>query len=316
MDIEFTAEEIKRILDDLKKPFRISEVRWRVTATNKDASHGLLVPYADLRAFSQRLNDVLSPAGWSVEYKTETMAGLQRIVNGKVIQSGKIITVATLSIFGISSKSSMGEMWADDGNAVTRAEAQAFKRAAEMFGLGLYFRQIYEIAKGSQGANYWVPIDGKKVPTKIPSLPSWALLPEDRRSEAKDPGHAESNGRQRGQVQQMQTRQQSEDAEFEAKKKRHISVLGQPLFESIVAGIDRLVSQGHLKGNKFTVLENTLTAKGKLLNLVSAKAAEMPAGAMDALLDRHKVDRLDLISNYTVLDSIADEFGLRLPKAA
>jgi hypothetical protein len=325
VDIDYTSEQIKQVLIDLSRPFPLSEVKWRVTATNKDVSKGLVVPYADPRAYTQRLNDVISSAGWSIEYKTETMTGLQRMVNNKFIQSGKVIAVATVSIFGISSKSSMGEMWADDGNAVTRAEAQAFKRAAEMFEVGLYFRKIYELAKGSESSSYWVPLDQRKVPTRVPALPAWALLPEDQRYAAKVPTQTLNSGQQQqaspkqgqqGNVQQMQPRQQSPATVFEANKQKYISALGQPLFASIVAEIDRLENAGNITGDKFVILKNTLAAKENLLNLVSAKAADMPIGALDALLDRYQIRRLSLIPNYSVLDSMATEFGLRLAKAA
>jgi hypothetical protein len=325
VDIDYTSEQIKQVLIDLSRPFPLNEVRWRVTATNKDATQGLVVPYADLRAYTQRLNDVFTPAGWNIEYKTETMTGLQRVVNNKLIQSGKVIAVATVSIFGVSSKSSMGEMWADDGNAVTRAEAQAFKRAAEMFGLGLYFRQIYDLTKGSQGASYWVPLNNKKMPTKYPALPEWALLQEDQRYAAKVPTQTEHNGQQQqtspkqgqqGNVQQMPPRQHSPAMVFEANKKKYISVLGQPLFASIVAEIDRLEKAGKITGDKFVISQNTLAAKENLLNLVSERAADMPVGALDVLLDRYQVRRLSLIPHYSVLDSMAADLGVLLAKAA
>jgi hypothetical protein len=41
-------------------------------------------------------------------------------------------------IFGLGLHSATGEEWADDENAGTSAEAQAFKRACAYFGLGRY----------------------------------------------------------------------------------------------------------------------------------------------------------------------------------
>ena len=64
----------------------------------------------------------------------------------------------------------MGEKWADDDNAVTAAEAQAFKRAASQFGLGKYFYDLKE-----SGVNLWVPIDERKVPKQVPHLPTWTI---------------------------------------------------------------------------------------------------------------------------------------------
>lgn len=312
MDIDFTAEKVKQILADLAKPFPLADVKWRVTATNKDGSKGLVAPYADPRAYAKRLNDVLSPAGWSIEYKTETLSGLQRVVSGKLIQTGKVFANATLSIFGISSKSSMGEMWADDPNAVTRSEAQALKRAAALFGLGAYF---YEVKHGVEGVDLWVPIDMRKLPIKVPFLPSWALLPDDQRYSIEAQNRANREQKQRRPV-QMQNPQWLQSTTLEASKQKHISTLGKPLFDSIVSEIDRLAKAGVLKHDKFTVLENTLKAKTDLLNLVSAAAVNMHTAALDALLDRFQIKRLTLIPNYTVLDSIADELGVRMAKAA
>ena len=43
-----------------------------------------------------------------------------------------------LTIFALGSHSATGEEWADNDNAGTSAEAQAFKRACACFGLGRY----------------------------------------------------------------------------------------------------------------------------------------------------------------------------------
>ena len=89
---------------------------------------------------------------------------------GKCVPTGKVTIIATLDIFGIGKKASTGEMWADDDNAVTRAEAQAKKRAASMFGLGEYFYRFKEL-----GSVLWVPLDERGNATKVPDLPGWAM---------------------------------------------------------------------------------------------------------------------------------------------
>src|ERR1700730_7223643 len=60
----------------------------------------------------------------------------------------------------------LGEEWADNENAGTSAEAQAFKRACSCFGLGRY---LYDL-----GGN-WVDLDERKQPLSRPRLPDWAL---------------------------------------------------------------------------------------------------------------------------------------------
>lgn len=64
------------------------------------------------------------------------------------------------------SHSGSGEEWADDENAMTSAEAQAFKRACSCFGLGRYFYNFAEM---------WVDLNENKQPKFVPNLPAWAL---------------------------------------------------------------------------------------------------------------------------------------------
>ncbi|MBL0158826.1 MAG: hypothetical protein IPP47_17210 [Bryobacterales bacterium] len=59
----------------------------------------------------------------------------------------------------------LGEEWADNDNAGTAAEAQAFKRACSCFGLGRY---LYDLE------GQWVDLDEKKRPLETPRLPDWA----------------------------------------------------------------------------------------------------------------------------------------------
>ena len=80
--------------------------------------------------------------------------------------SGKIVVTCRLTIDGLGSHSGLGEEWADNENAGTAAEAQAFKRACSCFGLGRY---LYDL-----GGN-WVDLDNRKQPLSRPRLPEWAL---------------------------------------------------------------------------------------------------------------------------------------------
>ena len=49
----------------------------------------------------------------------------------------------TVTIIGLWSHSDTGEEWADDSNALTAADAQAFKRACSCFGLGRYLCEFH-----------------------------------------------------------------------------------------------------------------------------------------------------------------------------
>src|SRR5260370_8777254 len=61
---QFTAEEIRHLVAALEVPFDPSQIDWRVTNTSKNGSHprGQVVPYADPRAYTARLNLLATPA--------------------------------------------------------------------------------------------------------------------------------------------------------------------------------------------------------------------------------------------------------------
>ena len=155
-------EELKEALAALAIPFDLALVQWRVTEWSDDGTRGLMLPYADPRAYSDRLNDVFTPAGWSRKYAVQTSAPVQRIKRGP---AAKILVTCEVTIASIGTNSGTGEEWADKENALTGAEAQAFKRALSCFGLGRY---LYDID------GEWVELGQHGVPCKIPKLPRWA----------------------------------------------------------------------------------------------------------------------------------------------
>jgi hypothetical protein len=322
MTYDLTPEQAKEILDRLAAPFDLRMVKWRVTATNKEKTKGLVAPYADPRSYQLRLNEVLSAAGWSCEYQTQTISGVTLNRDGRNVTTGKIMVVATLEIYGIGRKSSMGEKWADDDNAVTAAEAQAFKRAASQFGLGKYFYDLKE-----SGVNLWVPIDERKVPKQVPNLPAWAVPAGTRQQGA--PLQQERTQQQQPQQQRQnnvprpqQVSQQSgpgagqgsaaptSQAQFEAAKQSYLEELGQPLYASITSTLDRMIAEGKVTGDRYALLVRKMEDQRKLLRAVRTAAADMPVAALDASLDRFHMKRLDLIPNYAVLYDIAKEFGV------
>jgi hypothetical protein len=84
----------------------------------------------------------------------------------KIIQTGKVLVTCTLTIYGLGSHTGSGEEWADEQNAMTSSEAQAFKRSCTCFGLGRYLYNLAEM---------WVPLNEHRQPLEIPTLPQWAL---------------------------------------------------------------------------------------------------------------------------------------------
>ena len=182
--------DVDELLRELEVPFSPDHVQWRVTNTTNDKKRGQVVPYADPRAYTDRLNTLCSPQGWTREYKIDTMNNITRVKKGESLLSGKVLVTCTVTISGLWSHSGTGEEWADDDNSVTSADAQAFKRACSCFGLGRYFYDVPAI---------WVDLDQNRQPAKTPVLSAWAL-PENWRKGMR-PRARKSDGKPRAEVQ-------------------------------------------------------------------------------------------------------------------
>ena len=156
--------KIKELIANLEVPFHPSVIEWRVTNTSKGGSpRGQVMPYADQRAYTDRLNTLVTPAGWTRRYTIHTSANFERSKDQKIV--AKVLVTCELTIFGLGSHSATGEEWADDDNAATAAEAQSFKRACSCFGLGRYLYYF---------TGTWVDLDERKRPKTIPKLADWA----------------------------------------------------------------------------------------------------------------------------------------------
>jgi hypothetical protein len=159
-----TVPKIRELIASLEVPFHPSVIEWRVTNTSKGASpRGQVMPYADQRAYTDRLNALFTPAGWTRKYTIHTSANFERSKDQKIV--AKVLVTCELTIFGIGSHSATGEEFADDENAGTSAEAQAFKRACACFGLGRYLYYF---------TGTWVDLDERKRPKSLPQLAGWA----------------------------------------------------------------------------------------------------------------------------------------------
>jgi hypothetical protein len=173
-----TKAELDPVLRALEIPFDANLVQWRVTEWSEDGTRGLMMAYADPRAYSDRLNSLFTPAGWTRRYTVQASAPVQRSKRGP---AAKILVTCEVTIACIGTNSGTGEEWSDKENALTAAEAQAFKRALSCFGLGRY---LYD----TDGE--WIELDHHGVPKKIPKLPRWAtpkgwlagLRPKPRRN--------------------------------------------------------------------------------------------------------------------------------------
>jgi hypothetical protein len=171
-------EQLDGVLRALEIPFDANLVQWRITEGSDDGARGLMMPYADPRAYSDRLNTLFTPAGWTRRYTVQASAPVQRSKRGP---AAKILVTCEVTIACIGTNSGTGEEWSDKENALTAAEAQAFKRALSCFGLGRY---LYDMD------GEWIELDQYGVPKKIPKLPRWAtpkgwlagLRPKPRRN--------------------------------------------------------------------------------------------------------------------------------------
>lgn len=142
------------LLEELQTPFDKSLVKWRAhkTQTVHRRLQGFVLPYADPRAYKDRLNLLLTPTGWTDNYDVTSTPQ-------------KIVVRCQLTIPGLGVHSATGEEWANRQYAATSAEAQAFKRACACFGLGRY---LYHFE------GMWLFLDRQNRPITIPTLPEWA----------------------------------------------------------------------------------------------------------------------------------------------
>jgi hypothetical protein len=185
---QFPPERLDQIKSQLEEPFDPTEIKWRVTATSTQQTkrgpqkRGQLVAYADQRAYTDRLNQVFGEWGWTRDYNVQVAQNFERRSPGDKAQTSvaaKVVVVSRVTIHGLGTHTGVGEEWADDQNAATRAEAQAFKRACACFGLGRY---LYDLE------TTWADLDQYNRPVETPSLPDWAR-----------PGYAEREAQRRQQ---------------------------------------------------------------------------------------------------------------------
>ncbi len=160
-----SPDKVKELIAALEVPFDASQIEWRVMNTTKNGQpiRGQVVPYADQRAYTDRLNTLVTPAGWTRKYTIHTSANFERSKDQKIV--AKVLVTCELTIFGLGSHSATGEEWADNDNAGTAAEAQSFKRACACFGLGRYLYYF---------TGTWVDLDDRKRPKCVPQLAGWA----------------------------------------------------------------------------------------------------------------------------------------------
>ena len=76
---QFSTDQIKELIGELEVPFDLAVIEWRVTNTIQSGKlRGQAIPYADHRAYTDRLNRLFTPAGWTRKYSVHTSVNFQR----------------------------------------------------------------------------------------------------------------------------------------------------------------------------------------------------------------------------------------------
>jgi hypothetical protein len=272
----------------LAEPFDLSEIKWRVTHTNKDGSRGAVIAFADPRAYTDRLNQLFTPTGWTRSYEVSTVSSVTRIKKDKLIQTGKVLVTCTLTINGLGCHAGSGEEWADEENAMTASEAQAFKRAASCFGLGRYLYKLSEV---------WVPLNEYRQPIEFPRLPDWALPKID-------PDRAlSSSGAKRGSIQHGPI-----DQRVTTKIEELRGIVGDPIFGEILWRIARArnanaIPNSQLQSNVAEAMERAFRGVRKA-RLVSESVSDTE---VVSVLDCLQIQSMDAIPNLAALKELVRE---------
>lgn len=176
-------------LSKLYDPFDPARIEWKPGSVTKDGKRALGLAYADIRAYMERLDEVFGPGGWEVTYSPwrddRMIATVSAFVNNQWVR-----------------KSSTGELDASNrsGNDGTVIEAQAFKRACVMWGIGRYLYDFpspwvdYDSAAKAFSGSGKAALDkmvndqynramGKPVPKQAPPSESPVSLPRQQEQE-------------------------------------------------------------------------------------------------------------------------------------
>ena len=308
---QYSLERVKELIAALEVPFDPLQIEWRVMNTTKNGQpvRGQVVPYADQRAYTDRLNALFTPAGWTRKYSIHTSANFERSKDQKIV--AKVLVTCELTVFGLGSHSATGEEWADDENAGTAAEAQAFKRAAACFGLGRYLYYF---------TGTWVDLDDHKRPKSVPQLAGWAT--PDGWLQGLRPrcacGQEGSNVRTGGNGSNAQ--QKGNGAAVNSDVVREIegmeNVVGKRMYRGLLKVVARVWNPTDIQDPAIQqkVLAHLQAAERGLRR---AEAARDKAGlaAFAAILRRLKLTSLDQVDNLKTLQEIVVALEAATPRA-
>ncbi len=280
----------------LEEPFASKDVKWLVAVTSRDGRKGRITPYADPRAYTDRLNRIITASGWTRHYEVQTVSPITRMRGDRPIQTGKVFVTCVLTIPGVGTHSGCGEEWAEDPNALTSAEAQAFKRSCSNFGLGRYFYSFTEM---------WVDIDEYKRPRGFPTLPSWALPENERRAPVQNRAVRKATGDGADLLQKGPL-----DASVTNKIEGARRDLGQKLYSNILGSVAKVrsardISNQRVQQEVLKWMESGVRGMAQVRRV----AAEIPETEFYGILDDLGIPRLDEITNFGLLAKLVERMN-------
>jgi hypothetical protein len=285
------------LFTQLAEPFDPSEIKWRVTHTNRDGNRGAVIAFADPRAYTDRLNQLFTPSGWTRTYDVSTVSSVTRMKKDKLIQTGKVLVTCTLTITGLGCHAGSGEDWADEENALTAAEAQAFKRSCVCFGLGRYLYNLAEI---------WVPLNEHRQPVEFPKLPNWALPKENVRAKSHPASGSRPPVMQRGPIDQKAT----------VKVEGFRRMLGDRIYKEILwrvahARQANAIPNAQLQADVAEAMERVSRGVRKAHTL----AEQIGEASFIAILDRLRIESMTTIPRLEMLKTLVAELEREAARA-
>jgi len=290
------SDEIAALVTELEVPFDPAVIEWRVTNTAHNKKRGQVIPYADQRAYTDRLNQLFTPAGWTRRYTVHTSPNFERSRDSKTV--AKVFVTSEVTIHRIGTHSATGEEWSDSDHAGTSAEAQAFKRACACFGLGRYLYYFSGI---------WVDLDDHKRPMERPELAGWAT-PQGWRNGLR-PEQASADGWRK--ESSPGNRPQTGSAAANPAVIQEIGKMQEVLGNSMYRGLMRLArawkpDQIHDPELQRKTLERMQAAERGLRRLEAA-LQEVSEGTLARILKSLNIRFLDRISDLETLHKLVSE---------
>lgn len=165
----------ERISYELIEPFNPYNVEFRAGAVSYDKKSAMALAFVDPREYQFRLDEVVGPGHWSVNYTQIGDAGIIcRLQITGTDKNGNQLTAV---------REEVGEFETNDRSRWPNASSQAFKRACASFGLGRYLyslKQRYFPIK-EMGENTYNPRFADVESIRHELLGSASISPETRR---------------------------------------------------------------------------------------------------------------------------------------